>query len=298
MNSQRGDANSVWWRWTPPSDGILGFHSTQVHPPIHLSTWHANYPIHADPLPESGIRWGYVRVHAHEDVLIRVTSGSSRPGPFEFLLDFLSDTPPENNTLTHRRVLAGEHFEFQAHTYSATREFGEPSHHASYTGHSVWYEWTATQPGILELHQGSFFPIQGLILAVYQGETFENMEWIGSNHLGITGSFLAVPVEPGTYLIAAASGGGGANFELEGIFIPSGESIAPSLGFEGTLGEPLALRIPSLPPGHWILESGQRLGEWLPMKAVSAGERIEILPLLGDDYHNSTFFRLRRESAE
>src|SRR5687767_8765497 len=103
-----------------------------------------------------------------------------RASRFRPLLSPLEDrTVPAADLFADATVLTGPFATGTGDNVSATAESGEPLDAASGTVNSVWWEWTATEAGPVEVNTfGSDFDT---LLGVYAGDSLGNLTLVGSN---------------------------------------------------------------------------------------------------------------------
>ncbi len=98
----------------------------------------------------------------------------SRPVRVRF---FVAD--PANDHFANAEVLDGTEGEALGNTRTATKQFGEPLHAGNLGGRSLWYSYTPTEDGVLDLRtQGSNFDT---LLAMYVGEKVTALDLVASN---------------------------------------------------------------------------------------------------------------------
>lgn len=82
--------------------------------------------------------------------------------------------PPANDDFADAQVVEGLVGSVTGTTVGATREPGEPGHFASGGAHSVWYRWTPTSSGFVEMRTcGSSFPT---LVQVYRGTGYADLD--------------------------------------------------------------------------------------------------------------------------
>ena len=82
--------------------------------------------------------------------------------------------PPANDDFADAQVVEGLVGSVTGTTVGATRKPGEPGHFASGGAHSVWYRWTPTSSGFVEMRTcGSSFPT---LVQVYRGTGYADLD--------------------------------------------------------------------------------------------------------------------------
>ena len=88
--------------------------------------------------------------------------------------------PPANDNFANAQVISGMNGQsVVVNNLEATKEASEPAHALNKGGKSVWYKYTATGSGSLEISTGlSFFDT---LLAVYEGTSLSNLKLVAAN---------------------------------------------------------------------------------------------------------------------
>lgn len=122
----------------------------------------------------------------------------------------LSDAAPSNDNFVNRIVLSGFPATTTGSNADATLEPGEPMHAGRAGGHSVWWSWTASSDGPVQIDTlGSNFDT---LLAVYTGDSVSNLTDVAANDdsAGLTSRVMFQASAGNTYQIAVD--GYGADF--------------------------------------------------------------------------------------
>ena len=110
---------------------------------------------------------------------------------------------PANDGFSAPTPLPGVTGSLTCTNVGATHQTGEPNHANGGGTHSIWFAWTATDPGFLTVSTvGSSFDT---VVAVYTGHAVNALTAIGSNNnisASILQSQVRVPVVAGLYYIA------------------------------------------------------------------------------------------------
>lgn len=100
---------------------------------------------------------------------------------FIFSIAILANAaPPANDNFANAQTISGMNGQsVMVSNTEATTESGEPSHALNRGGRSVWYKYTATGNGSLQIATtGSFFDT---LLAVYEGTSLSNLKLVATN---------------------------------------------------------------------------------------------------------------------
>lgn len=187
--------NPVWYRWTAPGNGGLRVVVSGWNPsdPVTLTTGtnSANLTIVSQirSNPSGTYEWA---VEAGRTYNLSLTRSSAPGTEFEMTWRFLDG--PANDAFAQRLRLEGESGELGIQLLGSTLETGEPSRILPpSTFGSVWWEWTPTERGILEL---------GSALTPYRGATLTGLQAIPV--LGTDGGVRTFRLDPGQPVYLAA----------------------------------------------------------------------------------------------
>jgi Divergent InlB B-repeat domain len=174
--AQPGGA-SVWFSWTAPSSGPVSISACpyfEEAPDTLLAVYTGNslsslVPVAAsDDSPsackEAGSEVAFDAV-AGTNYRIAVDSKNHSDGLFS--LDV--NGRPANDDFSSNHDLAPGPFLVGGSTRFASKESGEPNHAGDPGGHSVWFNWTATETGPVDLYACGRQPDVDTLLAVYTG---------------------------------------------------------------------------------------------------------------------------------
>jgi len=182
---------SVWYSWTPTSSGPVAIYTCSfggLDPLLAVYTG-SSFEGLADvassddgPSDECSADDSEVRFEATAGTAYRIAvdgkAGSS--GGFDLRLS----EPPTNDDLAGAIELSDELPDFRSGwNRFATKQDGEPEHGGDPGGASVWYSWTPTSGGAVEVSVcglGAFDPL----LAVYTGEGFEELTEVAGASVG------------------------------------------------------------------------------------------------------------------
>jgi alpha-tubulin suppressor-like RCC1 family protein/subtilisin family serine protease len=121
--------------------------------------------------------------------------------------------PPANDNFSARTTITGN-ATVTGHNIGATRETGEPSHHSSAGGKSVWWTWTATANGTLTIRTtGSNFDT---VLAAHTGSALNTLTRLASDDDsgGGLSSLISINVVTGNDYQIAVDGYGSSSGEI------------------------------------------------------------------------------------
>ncbi len=175
------DYNSGWWKWGDGSGiTLIGSDTTvsyYLRIPAHLEFVKIHYEWDETPEPTfttSGYYNGSLGTQYHLDNAQPVNTLSGNVNGINMTL---LQAPP-NDAFLMAEVLPGENGVSSGVNYGASEETGEPPH-ARYGTKSVWYEWTATANGELQVTTaGSNFDT---LLGVYTGTSVDLLTEVASN---------------------------------------------------------------------------------------------------------------------
>ena len=167
------NANSVWYRFTPPSDGhitadtFLSDYDTVLT--AHTGACGALTEVacndDAEGLQESEVGFDAVGSTTY---LIEVTSKTAGGGSLFFLVDYAPDAP--NDDCATPTVIGSTPFADKVSTRNAATDAGDPNQScggASQNGASVWYSFTA--PGNGTITADTFGSSYDTVLSVHTG---------------------------------------------------------------------------------------------------------------------------------
>lgn len=105
---------------------------------------------------------------------------ASYPGAWgDFSVKVTRINPPTNNDFAAAKNVTGDGLYESGHTYSATRETGEPVHHPGTAGEgSVWYSWTPSNTGDAYVEVCGEFDS---VVAAYTGASLTGLQKVASD---------------------------------------------------------------------------------------------------------------------
>jgi hypothetical protein len=180
-----GDAggNSVWWQWTAPTGGAMGFDTFGSDFDTLLAVYTGSsldaltlVGSNDDAGGGSQSRVGFP-VLAGTTYWIAVDGYGGDQG--NIVLNWHPVLPPANDHLADSVVIMGDSGTAIGSNVAATKESGEPDHDDRTGGSSVWWQWTAPAGGPVIFHTyGSDFDT---VLAVYAGSSMAELSFVISN---------------------------------------------------------------------------------------------------------------------
>jgi hypothetical protein len=246
--SQGGSGNSVWWRWTAPSNGVVVvstvgsgldtlmavYSGSVLATPSRLTTLGSN---NDTPGGGSASRVKF-RASAGTAYRFQVDSAYSGGGSVQLNLAYesLTPLPPPNDLLTNRFVIPSPRFDDEVDSAFATRESFEPLPTGIVGGRSVWWEWTAPSTGSARVTtEGSQIDT---VLSAFTSLSsspinFGSLTGLGSNDdiaVDDTSSRLLLPITGGRrYFFAVDSYGGiGGMVRFHFTFLSSTNRVSPT----------------------------------------------------------------------
>jgi hypothetical protein len=197
---------SVWYRWTAPTNGWVGFEAIADWGPRMSAYTGSSY----DDLQRvtAGNGWAMLYATAGTTYRIRVDGqyGSSRGS---FTLRWIQETAPANDLFTDAVTLSGSSARTTGTSSGASREIDEPNHAGRGGARSVWFRWVAPSDGEVTLNtEGSGFDT---LLGVYTGPAVGSLQEVVSNDNtgdGITSGVTFDAVAGTEYRIAIDGRGG------------------------------------------------------------------------------------------
>jgi hypothetical protein len=92
----------------------------------------------------------------------------------------------EHDVFADRAILIGATNTATGHNFGATREAGEPVHAGVPSGASLWWSWTASRNGLVQLDTAGSLTEDGTgldtVLAVYVGDSLSSLTPVAANH--------------------------------------------------------------------------------------------------------------------
>ena len=226
-------------------------------------------------------------------VTVSNAGGLTTSDTAELIIRSPTGKPPANDNFANRIRLSEASVTVEGSNVNATKEPGEPNHADKQGGSSVWWSWTARDPGSVTLRTAG----SGIdtLLAVYTGSAVASLTKIKSNDddevNGGKTSLLAFDAKAGTeYQIAVDAYGGEAGLIKLNLF---SEIARPRLKGEVS-GKNILLAWPTDATG-FVLEAREGFDSslWKPVSVspIVIGDTNSLkIPMAG----TSKFYRLRR----
>lgn len=183
---------------------------------------------------------------------------------------------PLNDAFVVREFVAGGNLSAHVSTVGAGADWNEPAHAGNAAGSSVWWSWTPGMDGTAVIDtKGSDFDT---VLAVYEGKTFQDIEWVTANDdAGLSRtSRVTFNVRAGNTYLVAVDGFGGAtgSLRISGYVNPGAVIFSESDRFEA---DPVNFETPeSLGAGTSIsgfVADGHADNAWRTLNYDPIGER-------------------------
>jgi hypothetical protein len=152
---------SVWWRWTAPTDGVL------AAPGLEVFTGPGVNQLTRVPPDFTGL-W---TVQAGQTYQLRAGDTDT-----VFSADWELVMAPANDDFVAAATIAGDAGSIGAHNLGATTEAGEPDHAGAAAVRSVWWTWLAPRDGVVDFRitDTEFWP--HLRVVVYTGAALDTLQ--------------------------------------------------------------------------------------------------------------------------
>lgn len=224
--SNSGSAVSVWYSWTAPSDGTLELKTQDSNfdtlMAVYTGSSVSSLTARAGNDDYGGGVWSRVSlsVTAGTTYRIAVDGYNASIGDIKLSGTFTAAPPatpdppapeptrPANDDFANAFALTNL-YGATAYNVAATKEAGEPTHvnSASGSSKSIWYTWTASEDGVLQLSTAS--SNFDTLLAVYVGDSVSSLSAKAGNddaYPGVSWSRVSFPVSAGTTYRIAVDG--------------------------------------------------------------------------------------------
>lgn len=190
---------TLWWTWTAPADGVFGVRRTGTAA-VTLTIFTGQDPAALTTVAAGSGPVEWFRATAGTVYQIRSSTssnnslGATSSNRF-FGLEMVAGAPPANDDFAAALVLPDPGTTgLDGTTAGASAQAGEPAHAGTTARASVWYQWTASLAGAVQLAT-SFATMRA---GIYQGDSVETLAQVAAGNTPLT--FTAVPGE--TYRIA------------------------------------------------------------------------------------------------
>lgn len=187
-------ARSVWYRWTAPSttrmrfdtcgsviDTMLAVYTGERMDALTTLAGNDDTPCGAFGSPVTSV----VELAVTAGTTYRISVAGYEGATGDFSLNWSTNARPDNDDFAVAEVLQGTSGTTTASNALATKEAGEPDHTGHSGGTSIWYSWTASATGQVDLDTcGSSFDT---MLAVYTGTAVGALTEVAANDDGSCG---------------------------------------------------------------------------------------------------------------
>ncbi|HEU5253143.1 MAG TPA: hypothetical protein VFU16_07455 [Solirubrobacterales bacterium] len=248
--------SSVWFKWTAPRSGTVSVDTCESSVDTLLAVYTGTAVGSLTPVasndegsgkcaPQSKLTFEAV---ANTVYRIAVDGKAGAQGRLALYLE----AGPDNDDFAASAVIGSLGWYLPGSTLLATKQSGEPNHAGNPGGHSVWYSWTPSKGGAVELDActATFDPL----LAVYTGSAVGGLAPVatadaGSGECEAGGSVRFDALAGATYRIAVDGAGGDAGrFQLHLRAAKATPPPPPDPGGGGTDGGGTQPPVVSPPP--------------------------------------------------
>lgn len=201
---ESGSSNqgSLWWSWTAPTDGVFGI-SRSGSPAVTMTIYTgSNTASLATVASGTGNREWFHAVAGSTYQIRCLASSTTRYSSVSRLMEIevLAGAPPTNDAFAAAVSLPDPGTTWiEGYNAGASAEASEPAHAGTAARVSVWYQWTATVAGPIQISTTSATMRAG----IYQGSALDSLALIAAGNTLLT--FTALLGE--TYRIALDSNG-------------------------------------------------------------------------------------------
>lgn len=289
--------SDVWWSWTAPADGEVGFQLIEGDGSQFLGVYRGNTLSGLQPVVFYSAlgtepTLDFVPVLQGQVLQLRLGRWDGPGGNYALGLNFRPRA--ENDDFDDRILLTGDQVRVAGANWRTSRELGEPYHAGHFGGRSVWYSWQAPGDGEAVVTPIDGAAISGLLLAAYQGNAVTALQPVAAVATGPERAPLRFAVHAGEHYSLAIDGSFGltTSFGLDLQFV-SNPPDAPRLALELLPEDQLRVIARQVPAGTWVLEECADLSVWVKVADVPAGE-VHSLTIPAADSKALRLFRLRR----
>lgn len=187
--------HTVWFAWTPPASGLA------VARRLPGAAWANALLFRGSGLSSLVLLQedAYAPFQVLEGEEIQICVDFNGGGPAFTTLEIVLLEPPSNDAVSNALPLSSG-ASVSSWNFGATREWGEPSHAATFGSRSVWFRWLAPSSGGTELTLSG--DIATNLLAVYQGNTVTELMPVASSTGALTNSLWFSAQEGQSYVLA------------------------------------------------------------------------------------------------
>jgi hypothetical protein len=195
---------TLWWTWTAPADGVFGVRQTGASS-LSLTIFTGLDPTALTTVASGSgpVEWFRATAGTAYQIRSSVNSNSTQSvsSSARFSgLEIVAGSPPANDDFAVAEGLPDPGTTGPAGTSAgATAQPGEPAHAGTAARASVWYQWTATLAGSVQV-AASYATLRA---GIYQGDSVDTLTQVAAGNTPLT--FTAVLGE--TYRIALDAAG-------------------------------------------------------------------------------------------
>ena len=172
-----GPVNSVWWQWTAPTDGPVEVNTIGSELDTALAVYTGSAVDSLSLVAANDDAWDY-----QSQLVFEAVAGTTYRIAVDGFADSTGDivlnlgARPSNDDFAAAIATGGT---VTGANLAASGEAGEPTAGASEPVNSVWWKWTATTTGTVEMNTfGSDFDT---VLAVYTGSSVSSLSLVAAN---------------------------------------------------------------------------------------------------------------------
>jgi hypothetical protein len=194
--SHAGNAggHSIWYSWTPPSSGPVGISGPCFDSPDALIAVYTGSAVNAltpvgsnQGIPPSGCFGESKEIEfaagAGVTYWIAIDGRDGAQGFYGFTVN---RTPANDDFAAAQAIGAEPPQDISGSVKFAGKESGEPNHAGDPGGHSVWFNWTPSVSGLVDISTCEPFSELDSVLAVYTGSSLGGLTPVAANDDGIS----------------------------------------------------------------------------------------------------------------
>ncbi|HEX8834334.1 MAG TPA: hypothetical protein VF719_09035, partial [Abditibacteriaceae bacterium] len=251
------ESGSIWYKWTAPTTGFVGFESDRA-PSIYTGTsLTALTPVNSTTVDEE-IRFKATAAAVYYIAVIKDYQTDIRLG-WRYL------SRPLNDDFASAATISGAAGAIDGTTVDATRETGEPLHNGDNQSGTIWYKWTPATSGKVVLDSDANLSVYtGTALNALTKTTLETT-WGDSRFTAAAGT---------VYLIALADGDNSTVLSWRYVTVPANDNFAAGVVLAGNNGTTSGTTIDATretgEPGHGNTSFGSVWYKWAPTVSGTA----------------------------